>query len=408
MKDIQRNWPHVTGTFIQPNAFTGYTEEMWEKHFEGLLEVGINIFIIQWTSDTPYGCFKDVFYPSEYAQNHKSKDGLHSYEGFLENVLSAAEKKGIKVFVGLNNSDEWWKIACTDPEWCRNQACVGRIQAKEIYSLYKSKYPKALYGWYYVWEMYNGMQGYEKAAADFLNMYLDPLTTLDASMPMLLSPFVRAHGGDAENAGIEWARVFETANFRENDIFCCQDAVGAGWITIDQLDNYFKALKKAVDTKPGLRFWANTEDFTTDGDSAPVDRFVRQMNIAKPYVEGFVTFAYSHYYAKDNRDKAPYHRAYKLYYDTGLATSFEIDKPIIITKTTSEGVSINISFVQSVAGTKSVDIYGDGKLLECVLIPFDKLDDKRISIERPVNTHRVYTVSVIDYFGNTASADASL
>ena len=38
----EKNFPHVTGTFLQPYAFTSYTDAQWEKHFEGLLEVGIN------------------------------------------------------------------------------------------------------------------------------------------------------------------------------------------------------------------------------------------------------------------------------------------------------------------------------------------------------------------------------
>ena len=251
----EKNFPHVTGTFLQPYAFTSYTDAQWEKHFEGLLEVGINLLVIQWTSTTPYSKFLNAYYPSEYAKTHNT-GAFEDQSQMLERCLRAAENLGVKVYVGLNIADEWWDVSVLTENWLTAQAELGIISAKEIYNLYKEKYPNALAGWYFAWELYNGMMGLEAKAGEFLNGYLEPLTDIDPTMPLMLSPFVRSAGGDAVKAGEEWTRVFEVANFREGDIFCCQDAVGAGWITIDELDAYFRELKKAVDTEKGLRFWA--------------------------------------------------------------------------------------------------------------------------------------------------------
>jgi hypothetical protein len=176
--------------------------------------------------------------------------------------------------------------------------------------------------------MYNGMGGCEKACADMININLDYLTGLNPDMPLMLSPFVRTAGGDAITAGREWDKFFTLSHFRPGDIYCSQDAVGAGWMKIELLEQYFDEIKKAVDKKEGLLFWANNENFTDTENvpdspktkqrfiPAPLERFVRQMNISDKYVSDHVTFAYSHYYAPDRCDPK-LHEAYKNYYITG-------------------------------------------------------------------------------------------
>lgn len=301
----------LTGTFFQPEGFGRYDDSMWDRHMKLLKEAGIDIVIIQWTAKTPAMKFSYTAYPSALAEKNKVENFSEGGKYVLEGCLKAAQNNGMKVFVGLNESDEWWKDFVYNWDWCKAQAELGNEIADELYGLYKEKYPDAFYGWYYVWEMFNGMNGYEKVCADMININLNHLTKLDSSMPLMLSPFVRTAGGTAEEAGEEWTEFFAHADFREGDIYCSQDAIGAGWMDIDSVVDYFKEIKKAIDTKPGLIFWANNENFTdTDvvkvekkGDKrfipAPVDRFVKQMELTDPFVTGHVTFAYSHYYAPD-------------------------------------------------------------------------------------------------------------
>lgn len=300
----------LTGTFLQPGAFNNYDDAMWDKHIKYLLEAGIDIVIIQWAANTPSLKFSYTAYPSKLAEGRKA-DNFSCGEYVIEGCLKAAQNNGVKVFVGLNESPEWWSQFVYNNDWNTAQAELGNEIAAELYEMYKAKYPDAFYGWYYVWEMFNGMQGYEKTCADMMNINLDFLTELDASMPLMLSPFVRLAGGTAKEAGEEWARFFEHTRFRNGDIYCSQDAVGAGWMEIEHLQDYFAEIKKAIDKKPGLLFWANNENFT-DTDvvknvpkgkqrflPAPIDRFIHQIELSDPFVSGHVTFAYSHYYAPD-------------------------------------------------------------------------------------------------------------
>ena len=61
-------------------------------------------------------------------------------------------KNGIKVFVGLNFNERWWKVDY-DARWLLEQMEMGNKVADELVVLYKEKYPDAMYGWYWVWEV---------------------------------------------------------------------------------------------------------------------------------------------------------------------------------------------------------------------------------------------------------------
>ncbi len=313
--EIDRVWPYVTGTFIQLWAFTSYNETKWAKHCDYLLEAGIETIIIQWSCDTKANKLSGSYYPSTLDD---LKGAGYSASNLVETILKVCEDKGMKVFIGLNNPGEWFQNVFSDWSWCEAEASIGMKVAKDLYDLYKNKYPNAFYGWYFVPEYYNGIGTPDKAAA-FLNLYLDGLTEIDASLPLMLSPFLRSFISPEETRD-EWTKIFAETRFREGDIFCCQDSVGAGGITLSQLDGYFKALKEATDTEEGLRFWANNEDFTPTGKTAPLDRFVKQMEIASAYVEGYVTFAYSHYFSPDIVG-FDIHNAYVNYYNTGEYSS---------------------------------------------------------------------------------------
>ncbi|HBL83737.1 MAG: hypothetical protein A2Y17_08645 [Clostridiales bacterium GWF2_38_85] len=402
---IEKDYPHVIGTFIQPYLFADSTQQIWENHFDGLLEAGIDIVIIQWAAETPYSKFKSVYYPSTLANSNKSNEGYSYHPYCIERCLAAAEKKGIKVFIGLNLSDEWWDKAATDRDWYMSQGDIGNQMANEIYDLYKEKYPNALYGWYYAWELYNVMGRYESQVAEFLNVNLDYLTELDATMPLMLSPFVSKSGSTAVQAGEQWTKVFAEANFRDGDIYCCQDSVGAGHISIDMLDAYYSELKKACDTEEGLVFWANNEDFDqSDWSSATIGRFVEQMNISEKYVEEHVTFAYSHYYSPDT-GHAKFHDAYLQYYNTGVVENYDIPTPTVTYTVSGNNVTFKITAENSPVGLFKLYITRTG--LNRKVVSLLEYNGSTITINETdsldglnANADALYSIYVVDINGN--------
>ena len=339
-----KDYPVLNGSFMQPSYFAGYSEERLVKHLEYMREVGIDKLILQWSFTTENGKVQTAYFNSSFAQNDRAAVLSVSDSQFLDKLLSAAEKTGFKVFVGLNDNAEWWQKGVNDISWIKRQAELGIEGAKQIYAEYKPKYKNALYGWYFVFEFYNmyATSSQIENAAELLNLYRNGLYSISPEMPMMLSPFLSSAGANAALTQQLWTEVFNLADFKEGDIFCCQDSVGAGHITIDKLDGYFKAIKAAVDTEKGLKFWANNEDFTqSDWSTAPLTRFVEQMNISDKYVEEHITFAYCHYQNPDT-GKTGYHNAYKSYYENGVIAESQLVTPSVEYTASDDGNTVKI------------------------------------------------------------------
>ena len=336
--------PVLRGGFMQPGTFAGYSKERMIRHLSYMREVGMDILILQWSFVTENGKVKQAFYEQSFPTGQIASGADLSAAGFVDVLLSAAEQTGMKIFIGLNDSSEWWQKGVNDRSWIETQAALGVAGAGQLYEKYARKYPNAFYGWYFVFEFYN--QDFNASqienAAYLLNLYRDGLYDIAPDMPMMLSPFLSASGADPDRTETVWKSIFAKTDFREGDIYCCQDSVGAGHIGIDSLAGYFSALKAAVDTKPGLAFWANNEDFTqSDWTTAPLTRFVRQLEISHPYVENHVTFAYSHYQNPDV-GKTGYHAAYKAYYETGSIPECTLSAPEVEYVCSADGYNVEI------------------------------------------------------------------
>lgn len=308
--------PAVTGTFIQPWLCALWTDAEWDAHLDMLLSAGIDTVILQWTAETPDGAFSYAGFPVP--SDWKTANGFHSDPGLLEGLLKSAEKKGVKVFVGLNTSDEWWNNAFAKEDWRKAQANAGNSVAEALYGLYKGKYPHAFYGWYWPWEMYGNRSGYGKDWAGMMNANLDRLTALDSGMPLLFSPFVSSYTrlAPTEEEAM-WKGFLADARLRPGDIFCPQDSVGAAGLALEEAGAHLAAMKNASGTKPGLLFWVNNENFTAGYKPATLDRFVSQLYVSAKYTDTHVCFSYSHYYAPDIVN-ASFDKAYKAYLTNGV------------------------------------------------------------------------------------------
>ncbi len=309
-----RSYPIVTGTFIQPWAFSEYDFEKWSHHLEKLLEVGIDTVIVQWTATTPYGKFKDCYYDTALAEGNAAEDYVCRPE-CIKLLLKAAKRAGVKVFLGLNVSDEWWKFSRIEPDWGKKQAKLGVNIARELYEKYYGEYSEVFAGWYWAWELYNHMPDeLADTGSRFMNLYIEGLEKIDPSLPIMFSPFLNQKASP-EATKRAWCRFFEASKLRKGDIFCCQDSIGAGFVDIENIDGLYKAVSDAVKIKKGIEFWANNENFCPDFTPASVSRFVKQMRLTDKYVSRHVTFSYSHYYHPFRFSAL--HEQYKKYYQNG-------------------------------------------------------------------------------------------
>jgi len=308
-----RKHPVALGTFLQWFLAKDWDDARWQSEFRAMREVGMRILVFAPTVDSTH---KRAYYPTQ-LPGHRQAEG---YPDVVDACLRNAQAAGIQVFLGLNFHDDWWKKAVRDPAWLYAQMEEGNAVADELCRRYHARYPDAFHGWYWVWEVDN-LNFKTPEQADVLTRALDInvryLKALNPQMPVLLCPFMNARFGTPEAYQALWTQVFAKSALGRGDIFCPQDCVGAGGLTLEQVAPWFAALGKAAATKPGLRFWSDTETFSQDDwTSAPLDRFVAQMRTVQPYVEACLTFAYSHYYSP-NVLSPGFQQTYKAYVETG-------------------------------------------------------------------------------------------
>lgn len=405
--------PTVSGTFMQPGAFSNYDVDRMTAHLQSLKDVGIDLLILQ---STFYynGKITKTFFEDTFSAEQLADTYIRDAVGFMDVVLSAAKNCDMQVYIGLTNDAGWWKKIFTDEAWLNDHVDISLQAARQIYDGYKNTYPDTLAGWYF-WPEYWNMDcsANETAlAAKFLSDYRDGLYAIDSTMPMLLSPYI-TDAVDAAKTQNFWTAVLSASTLRPGDIFCCQDSVGAGHVTLDQIDVYFAAMKAAADTKPGLLFWANNEDFTPEFKSADMGRFRQQLEITGKYTDTHISFAFCHYRNPD-MGKTKAYEAYKHYYKTGELIKEMAASPAVTFESVNQGFYVNfdVTIDNSKGNVYAVYITKDGEEVYKHYFDTDsdstrqtltaKFTDLNVNVG-PVQ--RFYTIYTMDFYGNISEED---
>lgn len=299
--------PVAEGSFIQLPMTYEWDDAKWQSEFGYLQEIGMSYLVVMGTSRTD-GNKTQTTYPTSLPNC-----SMISPVDVIDILLRNASKAGFKVFLGIGFNNAWWKKSANDPEWLYWQMQRDNLIAEELYRKYHSKYADAFYGWYWAYEVDNlnfNNRKQQNVLSEALNLQLDFMSASSIRLPFLLSPFINSKYSCPKKYADVWAYVFSRTNFITGDIFCLQDSVGAGGLKVYQIPRWFRAMKKAVDAKPCLQFWANTESFMSNPfRTAPLSRFIKQMKLESPYVDKIITFSYCHYYSP-NKVSRDYHKSY--------------------------------------------------------------------------------------------------
>jgi sialate O-acetylesterase len=317
-------YPVADGTFIQEGLVSTWDDARWQQELHALKDLGMHYLVFAPTLRTNRNDTTTVNYRS-------SLPGVRrKYAADLvENCLRNAAKAGFKVFLGLNFDERWW--GQFSAQWLYGQMEMGNRVADELVKKYKRRYGKTMYGWYWVWEVDNvhpNTDAMRDTLAAAMNINLDHLHAITPSMPFMLCPFMNFRLGTSRENEELWTYVFARTHFKPGDIFAPQDGIGAGGLELDRLQDWYGRLRKAVDTKPGLLYWSDAETFDQRfWTSAPLDRFIRQMDLVRPFTSNVISFAYSHYYSPFKVNGA-YHEAYLYYVRNGRLPSFRAPDPV--------------------------------------------------------------------------------
>lgn len=422
--------PHAKadGAFLQSWLCARWSDERWQQELQCMKDVGMSYLIM---GDS---CSKNTqgnwysFYPSAIPEIKKGYGGADVIDAALRNC----QKAGFKVFVGMGMDDKWWGTFINDPQWLDSFMEQSNKIVDELYTNYHEKYKDTFYGWYWVPEFFNDTSFAKisperedriKVLSDALNISLDHVTKLDPSLPLMLSPYVNIDYTSA-NDNFEFYRdLLRITHFRKGDILCPQDSVGAceganGVRKLKYLDTWTKSFRKAVDTKEGMKFWSNNEDFEVyDSNkyaSANVGRFIRQIQIASKYAEHIITFAYPHYYSPYNAIPG-FHKTYEMYVKEG---TLEKEPPSEPENVTAKMLDQESSVINWDPATDNIQVAGYGILRNGV--PYESIHatrDDGTGAEPSVSTHFVdndagnsfvngkiiYEVYAFDCTGNTSN-----
>ena len=338
----------ITGTFIQPWLYARYTPARWEKEFELMKEMGIEFIILGDTLSLQTG--EPITDKSKYvataaypAQNPDFQKGTDVVTPLFE----YCKKYGMRLYVGMGNTPAGWPYLNSTAAGLKEVCEVYADTAEDIYNVYHEKYPDTFAGFYFVPELYNSnefdgdysRERYAQNLADGMRPVFERIRAI-SDLPFIFSPYVNMFGGgwvskNVDNISLFWEEFLRRADFRDGDILCPQDSVGAGGNDIAGLEALTKAYRKAVDgCGKKILLWTNAEIFIQptgkffdnyDGyggywSTCTVDRMIEQFRIASPYVDRIVTFAFPHYLSPYNTTDG-YINAYRHYLETG-----ELDK----------------------------------------------------------------------------------
>lgn len=274
-----KNYP-IKATFIDEITYDipsqNYSDNDWKNDLDNMLEVGIDTLVIM------RGYFYDkCLFPSK-AFNKTNNDD------FFKLILKEAEKRNMKVYLGLYITNLTWNDGDYKFEFKQN-----KIYIKEVLERY-SKY-KSFIGWYIPHEAGHDIYNFKKTLYT-LTKYLKEITP---NKKVLISPFFRdkSIGFNPSFNPNETKAIWEDL-FKESGKYIDVCAFQDGTSTIKNLGEYFKVMKE-VCHKHKIELWANVETFERDVRQMflPIDFRVlkEKISIEKEYCDNMITFEFSHF-----------------------------------------------------------------------------------------------------------------
>ncbi|HBL84083.1 MAG: hypothetical protein A2Y17_12525 [Clostridiales bacterium GWF2_38_85] len=383
----------ISGTFIQPWLYGSWSDARWDSEMQIWQQMGIEYLIVGDTAmvDASNNYSIKADYPTNIEGATKGTDNLTK-------LYQKCKQYDIKLYIGMGNTVGGW-----DYLDFTNAASVDKFQkvatafatiAEDIYNIYYEDYKEIFAGFYFVPELYNSNHfdsqanrtKYVNGFSTGLNIVLDKINSLNPDLPFIFSPYVNIFGGswvtkDPNSIEAFWKELFATAHFRDGDVFCPQDSVGAGGMGLANLDAWTHAYKNAVEScGKSVKLWSNCEIFEQPKDkyyesydgynywcSADVGRMSQQLEIVSKYVERIFVFAFPHYLSPYT--VAPgYYNSYLDYLENGVLESiaptpmdkFRTLKTVVNGK---EGLSIYWSGMYDNFGIHRVNIYKNGEFL---------------------------------------------
>jgi hypothetical protein len=228
--------------------------------------------------------------------------------------LAEAKAAGVKVWLGLNSSDDWWKRHADDQAWLDAEFATSRAVADELWGRYGAEYGDSIAGFYLTMEVDNNhflqvsRQNRMKAAYARICEHIHATTSKSVMIAPFCSDLALMGKGAWESM---WENILADAAI---DVINLQDGCGAsdnGWMThttVGGVGAWFGATRQAISkARPSTELWSDLETFDMDAGAncfplRDFGRIKRQIEAEKAYVSRFSSFAVMHYQTRMGAD----------------------------------------------------------------------------------------------------------
>ncbi len=419
----RRTEPVFNGTFLQSWLGSTWDSEQWENEIAEMKKDGIKYLIIQSVADkgaSSAGGKWTVYYDMELPEFSEADRGAN----IVEAALKACKGTGIQVFMGLTVYDDFWYFGGFGSQY--KECCeVSASLIKDIYSRYGEEYSDTLSGFYFTPEFSNIIMDSASATqlSDGLNTVIDAMNATCPELPLVMSPFSTNYLSlGTVDAAAFWSKIITKTNFRDGDIIAPQDAVGAAFSEVDDLEKNWQMFRALVDSADvDIKLWANCESFTLAREksiisgialpnatentvSVPVtmDRFAYQLDVASRYCDNIITFSYNHYLSENQVDSR-FIDAYREYVKAG----YEVEKnaPTAVSDFSAvqaDGVSLSWSGASDDGGIAYYRITKNGDFLVRIECMYG--DPELVYTDTDGKKGDKYTITAYDTSGNASTA----
>ncbi|MDP4160065.1 MAG: DUF4434 domain-containing protein [Bacillota bacterium] len=285
---VRKSRPTFSSSFIQYWYCQNWDYDRWIEEYRMLQKIGINEIILQSIADTK----------SHYAVYPTKMEGYSSNGiDMVEMALSAADSVGMNVRIGLGFNKDWWSMDAHELGWLDYEAEVNSAIGTEIFKMYGKH--QALAGWYIPHEFHPLMAVSHDQQVNLNRFFRKIANTIkmNSSKTIMIAPFYNARLSGPITLAL-WSNsirhVFKDTGI---DILALQDSIGAGFNTLDDLDEIYAYTKKATE-EIGLTLYAVTETFreaARENMPASNRRILKQLFKTSAYVHSFVAFSIAHY-----------------------------------------------------------------------------------------------------------------